>query len=360
MNKIAYTKIGQLGAGFTNQIYTLITNIILSQSWDGKKILIVDKFYNDYVTENNGICISKIFDINGINEYLSKKYDIIILSKYDIDFKIKCAIYGFGNNSHDVTDKIINLFYKENTLHIPKNINMNELNGNPLPGIKKQFTIIYSLNNHNFVEVFDEILRDDIIFNLENQHFRCIFGWPNRYNRKMFDDILCNIHYHSKYTDISKNFLQNIDNDKLNVLHLRLEDDAIEHWSKKNNMNEPDFENYIMNKYIEIISTHIDKNDKNIILSYSTDNKVITFLKNNGYDYTFIEKNNEGREINALIDFLISNGCNNVFIGNYHPEKINGSTFSYYISKKLEPNVKQILIDLENIQDKENIINNVI
>lgn len=352
MNNIYYAKIWQFGAGFTNQISCLITSIILAYRY-GKKIVIVDNFYSDFVIETSGVCISKIIDLDKINNYVSKKYGIIIFSRYDIDFKIKHVSYGYNNDLYDVTDKMINLFYKNNTLYVPKNLIMNTLNGDPCPNIKKRMMIEYSINDNNFTEMFNEILKEDIIFDVSlDAPFNLIFGWIDRLDRIMFYDILYNIQYNPIYNAMSENFIKSISNDtntKINVLHVRLEHDAIKHWSKMNHMDEPSFKNYFENKYIELIRTHVDKSDENIILSYLTDNAVIDFLKNEGYKYHFFQKNNEGREINALIDLLIASKCNNVFIGNHHPQKLNGSTFSYYISIKLPTNVKQILIDVDHI-----------
>jgi hypothetical protein len=355
MNQIAYTKIWQMGTGFTNQLFCLVTGIILAYN-DKKKVLIIDDFHADIYKENSYIPISKIFDINKINEYLSQKYDIVILSKNDLDFKIRHVNYGHNENFYDLTDRIINLFYKNNTLRIPKNINMNFIKGDPCLGIQKTITIEYSLNNYNFTETFDEILKDHIVFDLNIATFRFIFGWVTRFNKTIFEDILSHIYYHSDYIKISEKAIDVLSMKKVNVIHLRLEDDAIKHWSKMNNMDETSFFKCIVNKYIEIIRTYIDKNDENIILSYLVDNEVVGFLRDNGYKYHFVEKNNEGREINAMIDFLIAAKCNNIFIGNHNPEKLNGSTFSYYISLMLGSNIKKILIDVDHIMDNEYLV----
>ena len=96
----------------------------------------------------------------------------------------------------------------------------------------------------------------------------------------------------------------------------------------------------------------MDKNDLNIILSYSNNNKVINYLSINNYKYTFIPKKLYlGREMNALIDLLISKNCNNLFIGNFNMNGLNGSSFSYLIAKKLNGNIKCIFIDIDHIKD---------
>ena len=98
-------------------------------------------------------------------------------------------------------------------------------------------------------------------------------------------------------------------------------------------------------------------------MSYSTDNIIIDYMKENNYKFLQTEKNCcDGREISALIDYLISKNCNNVFIGNFNmlTSNINGSTFSYLISTNLDNTVKQILITMENIEAEEQIYFNTI
>jgi len=144
--------------------------------------------------------------------------------------------------------------------------------------------------------------------------------------------------------------------DKINVLHLRIENDAINHWSKQNKMSPTFFQTYIEDKYINLIQKHVLQTDANIILTYSENNRVIDYLKNNNYKYYISDKNPDvGREVNAISDLLISEKCNNIFIGGFNIEKLNGSTFSYCIIQKMNPSVKKILIDLDRIQNKEYI-----
>ena len=90
-------------------------------------------------------------------------------------------------------------------------------------------------------------------------------------------------------------------------------------------------------------------------MSYSTDNPVITFLKNHGYTCYFTDKLNIGREINALIDLNIGKLCNNIFIGNFNLETLNGSTLSYYLINYFNKKVKLALVDLDNITKNEKI-----
>ena len=47
---------------------------------------------------------------------------------------------------------------------------------------------------------------------------------------------------------------------KINVIHLRIEPDAIKHWSEMNKIAYHAFEKLVSNKYIELIKTNINKN----------------------------------------------------------------------------------------------------
>lgn len=80
------------------------------------------------------------------------------------------------------------------------------------------------------------------------------------------------------------------------MIHLRVEDDAITHWSKGNNMSKPEFKRWLEEKYIEIIRRYINKSDETIILSSSLNNGVIDFLNENKYNYRFTEKKYDDRE----------------------------------------------------------------
>lgn len=63
-----------------------------------------------------------------------------------------------------------------------------------------------------------------------------------------------------------------------------------------------------------------------------------------------IKKQYQYRELNAIVDFIISKQCNNIFIGNFNLNGNNGSTFSFYIYKSLESNnIIYKYIDLDRL-----------
>jgi hypothetical protein len=78
-------------------------------------------------------------------------------------------------------------------------------------------------------------------------------------------------------------------------------------------------------------------------------------MKENNYKAVFTNKTDTGRELNAVVDFLISKKCNKTFIGNFNLTNLNGSSFSYLIAKNLPEGVKKICIDLDRITHDEQI-----
>ena len=327
-----YSKIGNPGAGFTNQIIALITSIINAYK-KGCKIVIVDNFLND-INKETFTPISEIFNLNQINVFL-KNYDIVLVDKDNIQFELLSAIYG-ADNTIDLTNEL-----RGSKLVV--NYPYNNIKGDPCPGIVKKLVIKYKIGEHYFEESYNENAFINIHF---DGPYLFTFGWINSFNDNMFDKILKNIVYNDTF--ILKSQI-NITG-KINVIHLRLENDGIVHWSKQNNITPNEYKEILEQKYIQLIEKYISKTDENIIMSSET-NKVIDFLHENNYKYRFGEKG-EDREKNAIVDLLISKYCNNIFIGNFNIKKSNGSTFSYYMGKCMN-NVSKIYIDLDRIHDNE-------
>jgi len=335
------------GTGFTNQIFSFITSILIAHS-KGDKVVVVDHFLNDAHNSNPTYTpISDIFDLSTINMFLKKNYDIIIVDKYNIQFDIIHVHYGIHQKTVDLTD-IIKKFLNHNRLCI--DVNLNELKGDPCPGSVKQLFIKYKLNDYVFEEIYHETSTVVIHF---NGPYTFNLGWTTPYNDNMFDKILKNITYKEDF--ITKSILT-IPTNKINVIHLRLEDDGIKHWSAVNKMSFTNYKSYLEKKYIHLIQKYISKNDDNIIISNSSSNEVITFLNQQQYNYTFINKFFKDREKNAIVDLLASKYCNHIFIGNFNIKNQNGSTFSYYVWKMMNDSVTKIYIDLDRIHDKEVVI----
>lgn len=152
--------------------------------------------------------------------------------------------------------------------------------------------------------------------------------------------IIHNLKFTSKFYNIASEILKKnkITVEPCNVIHLRLENDAIEHWSKINNISPQEFKRILEHKYIDSISKYIDKNIITIILSGDYDNNVIKYLDNNQYLYYTTEKKFKERELNAIVDLIISQTCNRVILGFYE------SSFAYCAMIRIlnKPNTKKI------------------
>lgn len=346
-----YSKISNPGSGFTNQIFSLITSIIIAY-YKGEKIIVVDDFLND-IDKTMYTPISNIFDIPAFNMFLKKNYDMNIVDKNDITFNLLSVQYGTNElNYLNITNYIQTHYVTNNKLCIPKECKINDLQGDPCYGQPKHLIITYTINTFTIQEQYHENLPHNIEINTDGPYL-FTFGWINSTHTEMFEHIIKNITYHSDFIQKSSLILNTINpTKKQNVIHLRLENDGIVYWSAQNNMTPMQYKIFLENKYIQLIQTYILCEDETIIVSSSLSNAVIDFLKSNNYNYRCIDKCYDDREKNAIIDLLVSKCCNNIFISNFNIKNYNGSSFSYYIWKCLDY-ATTIYIDLDRIYDKE-------
>ena len=350
-----YSEISNSRIGFTNQVFVLITSIIIALR-NNEKVVVFGEFLND-INKTKYTPIKDIFNINKINIFLKNTYNLIIVDRNNINFNITSVKYGIDEkNNIDITKEFINKFYSNNVLHVDKNYCFNDLKIDPYYGIRKKLFLQYKINDDIIDEIYDENLKNDIIINFKS-NYSFSFGWINYYDTDMFEKILLNLTYTDDFTSKADSFKKTLNfNVKINIIHLRLEEDAINYWSKKNNMICNDYKLYIENKYINIIKKYTLQSEDNIILCSDLSNGVIDFMKNNNYSYKFIPKFFEDREKNAIVEFLVSNCCNNIFIGNFNIKNLNGSSCSYYVGKSMKNDVMKIYIDLDKIYNKEEIV----
>ena len=168
-------------------------------------------------------------------------------------------------------------------------------------------------------------------------------------NARIFIEILNNIYFLGKFHTISKNLTKS---DIFNVIHLRLENDAIECFSRELMISEDVYKTINEYRYIHCIKKYIDKNIMTYVLTSSEKekNKVIDFLKENGYNFSIIPKNFEDRDVNAVIDLLIGSSCKKTFIGSFD------SSFSFTIMNRILINgnsdASSYLIDCNSYNNK--------
>lgn len=206
------------------------------------------------------------------------------------------------------------------------------------------------------LEPFDIRLRD-IRDHPTYEHVIYPMCCPTYADQRMFDIVLRSIRFHPSYVSLAKQFTDQIEpGARINALHLRIEDDAIRHWCNSNEMSEAEFRTALTKRYIDVIKEHVDKTDVNLILSYSTDNGVLDFMKENGYRYLLTEKNlSLGREKNAIVDTLVAQACNKMMLANVNFSDSLGSSFSYFVVKRLMDNVKCVAVDIRDLKIPDSV-----
>lgn len=351
-----YSKIGINGSGLTNQIISLIVSIILAHS-SNHKVVVVDKFRDDYSKEEF-TKISDIIDIDKCNEFLIDTYNIMLVDKYDANFELNTVKYGTKDYAVDITKYVKENFYKDNILNINTKIVVSNF---PSQYKDPKININYKINGY----IIDEIMEQPVCIDIENSEYKnsfCDLRTIHKVGRaSTFECILKNIHYNKNFVKLAESIFEKFslsyegeykEKCKINVIHLRLEDDAIRFWS--NEMGEKQFQTSLENKYIQLIKTYVPKNEEIILLSQTQNNAVVDFLSENGYKYRFSEKFFESREKNAIVDLLLSQKCNHIFIGAYNLVKVTGSTYSYYISNIINKDVMKVGFDIHNLTVFEN------
>jgi len=352
------------GTGLSNQLFFAISAIIIAKK---KKIplIIFDEFRLQPCSDNT--CpIKDIIDLNDLNKQIYE-YNVFILDKCNVKLSILSVKYGTNTYKINITEEIkIKYMPSMNKLLIPKNVVLNDIKGDPITGYEKKLFITYKINEFVFTEIFNEYRKDDICIDLEKSY--CFSNWNevdiNSHNPIIFNKLLKSIKFTNIFNNISENcILINKNNEyevnnfnesykKLNVIHLRLENDMTYNMSVHNKLEEVTYIKMLEDKYIEAINKYLSKEDKLLVLGYNSNNRVIKYLKDNSYDYYITKKNIfNGREPHAIIDLLIGEKCNNVFIGNWNDKKNIGSTFSYVLDQRIVPSAKRIFIDIYNITD---------
>lgn len=374
MDKVYYARIASDKSGLSRQIFNLVSSIIEANK-QNIKLVAVDNFIFHH-SETKVVPPAIILDLEKLTYTLSRRYGMYIYDKNFLNFELRSIFYGVPNRDKNVTKEVLDAFCDESdVITIPSDISLNPIIGDPFIGVTKRLLVNYTIKykdtekyNSFSMEEFAGHLKEDLVidYNVDKANFILNETPLNEVDESMFDYLLKNITFNEEYVKTADAFMDFINikdkkAGKINVVHLRLEDDVIDKFfkhsdkqsdkqSEKQNEKQNEKQDYIKNledKYIEAIKQNIDKSEDTIILSYSLNNRVLAFLKENGYTFYLKEKEpNAGREINAILDFLIGKYCNHVYINNFNESLMEGSCFSYYLMKELPSYVKKVCIDL--------------
>lgn len=341
----------QKSSGLCNQLYNIVQTAVFAIK-NNYRIIILDKFLKE-INSDNYCPINDVIDISKTNVFL-RKYNIALVDGFHCKLYIDSVIYGNDKVNLDVTDFANIKFKNNNDFIIEKSSDMNKIFGyySDSDSSKKSPTLFihYRLNDISFFSFFttnNGVLNEKIELCFNNIVYNPFHpkGTPlpvindGSYE---FNDILSNICFQNTliqdavfYRD--QTFGLNLDNSKkINVIHIRLEDDAIEHWGKEYLYEDLQlYKNKIENMYISSILEKIQKDEITILLSFDYNNRVVEYMKNNHYNILIPPKMNNYRELSAINDMIIAEKCNNVFIGVYE------SSFAFTVLKRIQINIKK-------------------
>jgi hypothetical protein len=280
----------------TEQVFSLINSILLAKD-QNKKVIILDSFKN----ENIPIPTSEVFELDILNNFL-KEYDILVIDKTSIDYKINAVLYNQNNKVVDITDNVPNIIYP------PQNVS--------------QVFINYTINNKTISETYPSInLKTDInLYTFQNVDSKIK-------NDKLFDSIL-------KVIDFKPYLKKGSDFD--NIIHIN---DDVEKYAGD---NIGEYKYNLDQTYIHLITEFMNKDESILLIGNSENQRVNDFLRDNQYKYDVDIVTDSFKEIE-----LLHCTCK-TFVGNFDLDNLKGNTYSYYLSKKIKCG-KMIMIDLYNL-----------
>lgn len=303
-------------SGLFNQIISLLNGILLA--WCCNRDLYVSGFYPDY-NQQKKISLKKVINITHLNNMLKMEGINVVINE---DYKDKS--------------------WKKSILYDPTKVDFNDpkyinfrgsADSEPL-GEKKLILIMKHIFNEQeeFIDIGDVfdyfIFRENIDESL----------------RLLFRSLVINIKYDKRLYDICDYCISKQGMTNFSSIHLRLEDDILFHRPDKS-ISEHLYGENIKDRYLKIISKKITKNETIYLSTFllKSPNKYNYFpmiLRNSYPNLRYWKKPEfywrndfkdliEGREIDALIDYLL---ClkSSKFIG------FDGSTFSEMIKYYFE------------------------
>lgn len=376
---VLFCKVGFPYTGLCNQLFNIVNSLVIAAVQSGNKVVILDDFIKDIHTLEP-ISANNVLDMDKTNEAL-KPYNIRLIYKNDVKMTLDRVEYGLKDvQVMDITQTVRERFYVENRLYIPQWTGMNDVAGSdPCPQMRKQIYVYYSLNGIPFMKTFHErklIFNEPIEINHLNydqkscRHVLDLSSpWLTRISRDdakemkpLFDAFLNLLQYQERFSEEANSFLKQIglNEQKINVLHVRNEMDAMTHWAKLNHMTEDEYRFAYEMKYLSLVRKHTTKKDVNIILTSLVDNNnIIDTLREEGYQ-VYVRPNieNIGREMNGVVDLLLGKRCTNILLGNFHhlaeKKSFGGSTFSYVLYNQLvaeDTNIQLLCINMDNIRE---------
>jgi hypothetical protein len=189
----------------------------------------------------------------------------------------------------------------------------------------------------------------------EEEHARAenTFGWINAVDVSAFQAILQRIRFREVVSDSWST------SGPCNILHLRMEADALKHWGSMNRVEAKAFESILAAKYIGLVDKYLDPKVPVLVVTdvnFGT-NPVIQHMQVAGFTlWTVKDKAHvRGRELRAIKDCAVAIACRGeTLIGAFNLDNLNGSTFSYVLWH-LSACSRAVMLDPDHIELPEKV-----
>jgi len=120
------------------------------------------------VKTTDSFVFDSFINLKNVNDYL-KKYKILIIAKQHLHMNISSILYGKHDvNVIEVKDSVFSNFFSNNTIHMSSSYVLNELCGDPVPGVRKFLYIKYSFtidenNDDKPIELVDVYAEEELV-----------------------------------------------------------------------------------------------------------------------------------------------------------------------------------------------------
>ena len=340
------------GCGLCNQLYALagcidsfVKDTTPPPRYDcSDKIILVDSFLREIGTDHRSP-IHEILDLHAINAFLFPTYRILVLDRNQLEITIQHLFLRYkddagGGNPNPVLAYPLSVSLKDEWkqphggIRIPKHESLAVENRYPV--LPSYLEVHAKCNDHHvifYAEVDpDGCLSRDFVLEVPDTSFPSpALYYGDSLHPFRFIRILQNIRFHSRFHTAHQITLQRMSllsttERKINVIHLRMEPDALDSFASYEG-----YSNDLGEKYIALIQKYIDPADLTIVISgeYPADNPVLKFLSDAGFHHVCSVRAFREREMNAIHDLLFYKVCTGCFLGVYE------SSFSYTFVFKL-------------------------
>lgn len=294
--------------------------------------------------------IGDIVDLPKLNEYLRSEYGLTVISESEFHVVVNTAYYGTMDNMIDVRQPFTEKFCQGDRFVATMDFHLNHLSHDPAPDTEKSLRVVYNVGSYQVSKIYPS---ENIQFD-----FACT---PRGLTWTLYESLAESRLWHEnliRRLPLRQEFYEEARQyshleQPVHVLHLRMEDDALLHWSKQNRMMPIPFRDTLSEKYINVLKHHnYVRKGTILVVSYSDDNPVMDWLSSENINFLHLKKDKtKGREWNAARDLTIAETLGNgILIGALDYYRMQGSTFTHYLMKRM-PAFYTVLIDIERIRE---------